>query len=898
MEESKEAGRAGTLTGHDEVAGADTADVVVIGAGPAGLAVAASLLAKGKRAEVLEQASQVAASWRNHYERLHLHTVKEASALPGMAFADPLPRYVPRQGVVDYLEAYAQQHGIRPHFDAEVTAIVPRDGRWLVRTERGPRFLSRQVVVATGANAVPKLAPLADRALFSGRVLHSRDYRHAAPFAGERVLVVGMGNTGAEIALDLAEAGVDVTLSVRSPMNIVRRDVLGRPSQLTSIALSRLPTRWADAIARLARDLSVGDLSRWGVRTSTMSPLQQLREEGRTPTIDVGTVDAIKAGRIAVRPGIERLTPGGARFTDGSDGEFASIVLATGYRPGVEAMFAETRLPVDANGLPRDVVGHGPLAGVCFVGFDLRQPGGLLRTIAAQAQAVAETIANRAATTAATVVPAAMLALLVALAGAAPSAMAAEAGAPSVSTPAAHARISFERVRFPGDGPRVGLVGTSYLVDLPEVRGLSIGPAVYGAVSGGHGGFFTLGGELAWRQRLIGPVGVELGIYAGGGGGGGAPAGSGLMLRPHADLVWDLGPVALGASLSHVRYAGGRIDSTQLGLVLNANSDFRFVPAVRLGEPARAGGRAGLGFDRVQLVGSIYRTPKGKTLQDGRPLPRSIGTAGVRAEQSWGRNAFWGVEASRAGRDGIGGYAEYLGSVGVETEVVRDALTVGTRLGVGMAGGGGVSTGGGLLVKAGVYGIARIGNDLGLALEAGYARAPNGNFRAAQAGLALVWALDGPASSGLAARPARTDFSAGVERFDAPGPDLRQHATTGARLKIDRYLTTNAYVTGEVVAAAGGEAGGYAAALAGAGWNQPLGSRLHIGAELLAGAGGGGRVDAGGVLLQPRAYVGVQLTPSLALRAGAGRVRSTGGSLSSNVFDLSLNVTYGVSAGI
>ena len=163
------------------------------------------------------------------------------------------------------------------------------------------------------------------------------------------------------------------------------------------------------------------------------------------------------------------------------------------------------------------------------------------------------------------------------------------------------------------------------------------------------------------------------------------------MLRPHADLVWDLGAVALGASVSHVRYSGGRIDSTQVGLVLNANSDFRFVPAERLGEPARAGGRAGLGFDRVQLVGGMYRTPSGKTLQNGEPLPRNIGMLGVRAEQSWGGNAFWGIEAARAGRDGIGGYAEYLGSVGVETEVVRNALTVGARVAVGMAGGGGVS---------------------------------------------------------------------------------------------------------------------------------------------------------------------------------------------------------------
>jgi len=102
-------------------------------------------------------------------------------------------------------------------------------------------------------------------------------------------------------------------------------------------------------------------------------------------------------------------------------------------------------------------------------------------------------------------------------------ALAQENAPPTLSIPSSHARIGFERIRFPGDGPRVGVVGTSYLIDVGGVRGLALGPAVYGAISGDHGGFFSLGGEVAWRRRLVGPVGVELGLYAGGGGGGGAP---------------------------------------------------------------------------------------------------------------------------------------------------------------------------------------------------------------------------------------------------------------------------------------------------------------------------------------------------------------------------------------
>src|SRR5206468_665667 len=137
---------------------------------------------------------------------------------------------------------------------------------------------------------------------------------------------------------------------------------------------------------------------------------------------------------------------------------------------------------------------------------------------------------------------------------------------------------------------RVGLVGTSYLVDITNAPGLSIGPSIYGAISGRRGGFFTFGGELAWRRQLAGPLGLEVGLYAGGGGGAGAPQGGGLMLRPHADLLWDFGRYALGVSLSRVKFPNGQIDSTQLGLVFNAINDFRYVPADRLETPVRGGG--------------------------------------------------------------------------------------------------------------------------------------------------------------------------------------------------------------------------------------------------------------------------------------------------------------------
>ncbi|MEO5845457.1 MAG: NAD(P)/FAD-dependent oxidoreductase [Caldimonas sp.] len=367
-------------------------DILVIGAGPAGLAVAATLKDKGRRPLVIEKAADVGASWRAHYARLHLHTVKALSALPGLPFPDESPRYVSRAGVVDYLAKYASDMGIAPRFGEEAVAVVRDEaGRWRTSTRTGGTFASEAVVVASGANHQPFTPKIDGEGSFrvTGRILHSRDYRDPAPFAGQRVLVVGMGNTGAEIALDLAEGGVATALSVRSPVNIVRRDVMGRPTQQTSIMLSRLPHAIGDALARFFCDVTVGDIGRYGLPGSRLSPLRQLREQGRTPVIDVGTLARIKSGEIAVFPGLRRLVPGGAEFVDGRSAKFDAVVLATGYRAGVAALFPANDVAVDDRGLPTERTGQGALAGIHFVGFDLRQPGGLLRAIAQEALEVA-----------------------------------------------------------------------------------------------------------------------------------------------------------------------------------------------------------------------------------------------------------------------------------------------------------------------------------------------------------------------------------------------------------------------------------------------------------------------------------------------------------------------------
>jgi len=365
---------------------------LIVGAGPAGLAVAGRMRQAGLEFLVIEKSDRVGDSWHRHYERLHLHTVKQLSNLPGLPFPDHYPRYVPRQALADYYADYARAFSIDPIFGQEAAAVLRPDARWLIRTRSDLEILSDNVVIATGLNRAPYRPSYQGEDGFTGRLIHSREYRDPEPFAGESVLVIGMGNTGAEIALDLSEAGVETTISVRGPVNIVPRDVLGRPTQLTARMLTRLPTELGDRLGSLLRKMTVGDLSSYGIATPELAPLAQLRERGKTPVIDVGTVRRIKAGQIAVRPAVDRLDDDTVVFSDGTAERFDTVILATGYKPVLEELVTGGGDILDERGLPRQVIAEGNRQGLFFVGFDNHKPGGVLGTVVEESAVVVDRI--------------------------------------------------------------------------------------------------------------------------------------------------------------------------------------------------------------------------------------------------------------------------------------------------------------------------------------------------------------------------------------------------------------------------------------------------------------------------------------------------------------------------
>ncbi|MBI1193096.1 MAG: SidA/IucD/PvdA family monooxygenase [Bacteroidetes bacterium] len=346
---------------------------LILGAGPAGLAMAGRLRAAGQSFDVLEQFHGIAPSWQNHYRRLHLHTVKKFSNLPGEPLLDSLPKYVPRQDLVNYYQHYAASRGIEPIFGQTVSQVRHLGGHWQVNTQ-DRTFEASQVVVATGFNRRPKQPKWAGEEQFGGEILHSRHYRSAEGYRGKKVLVVGFGNTGAEIALDLLEQGALPSLSVRSPVNVVPRDFLGNATQESAMVLSKLPTFISDPIGQLFQRLAIGDLTRYGLRKPPEAPAWQQRTLGKTPVMDIGTVAAIKRGAIPVFPGILQYSPGQVHFVDSRSESFDAVILATGYAAAVEEFLEDASSLLNNLGVPSGLwFDHKP--GLYFLGFDAYSNG-------------------------------------------------------------------------------------------------------------------------------------------------------------------------------------------------------------------------------------------------------------------------------------------------------------------------------------------------------------------------------------------------------------------------------------------------------------------------------------------------------------------------------------------
>lgn len=365
--------------------------VVVVGAGPAGLAVAACLKRLGTPHELLEREATIAPSWRRHYKRLHLHTAKRWSALPHLPFPEDYPTYPSRAQVVAYLDRYAQVMGLEPRLSVEVERAAREGSHWELSTAGGVTYRADALVVASGYCAVASRASWPGLDEFPGTILHSSEYSDGSAWRDQRVLVVGSGNSGAEIAVDLWEHGAEVAMVFRGPVHVVPRDIFGVPAQRLTLLMSRLPARIADRLSLPLRDLLVGDLSAYGIQRPPVGPLELLESTGRVPLIDIGTIALIKQGAITVYPNVTSLDGERVRFVDGREARFDAIVLATGYRAGLERWLVGASEALDRQGLPRVHGRESDIEGLYFCGF--RNPTtGALREIGLEAQRIADAL--------------------------------------------------------------------------------------------------------------------------------------------------------------------------------------------------------------------------------------------------------------------------------------------------------------------------------------------------------------------------------------------------------------------------------------------------------------------------------------------------------------------------
>lgn len=373
-------------------AAAPATPVLVIGAGPAGLAVAACLRQQRIACRVLERGSGVGTAWQTHYDRLHLHTPAGTSHLPLLPFPAGSPRYPAREQVRAYLEAYRAAFDITPEFGTEVSAARRTAAGWRVVTNHGEQS-ARRLVVASGLAREPFVPTWPGLAAFSGQVIHSSAYSNGEALRGRRVLVVGFGNSGAEIALDAHEHGAEVAISVRGGIHVVPREILGVPITTIARLQSWWPAGWADIANAPVLALTVGRLRKFGLQRTGAGAMRRIRDEQRVPVIDVGTMRLVRAGEIRLHPGIERFTPDGVRFVDGSQRPFDAIVLATGYRTGLTRLLEGAAAVLDARGNPK-TSGSETLPGLYFCGFHV-SPAGMLREIGREALRIAQDIRVR-----------------------------------------------------------------------------------------------------------------------------------------------------------------------------------------------------------------------------------------------------------------------------------------------------------------------------------------------------------------------------------------------------------------------------------------------------------------------------------------------------------------------
>jgi putative flavoprotein involved in K+ transport len=327
-------------------------EVVVVGAGPAGLSAAAELAKLGFETVVIEKSDVVGARWRSRYEELRLNSWRVMSNLQGLKMPRSYGRYPGRDDFVAYLDRYAAHHRLRMQFNTALVRVEPDHDLWRLETSTQD-MLTRYLVIATGWDAVPQLPPWAGSGTFAGELIHSSDFRGAAAYRDRDVLVVGAGNSGIDIASHLVAAAARVTVSMRTPPNLASRELFGIPGQpILLLVGDHVPCKVADFMGSTVQRLLFGNLERYGIPRAPEGMYAAFHHRMRNPAIDDGFIAALKRGRARVVADVERLDGPDVVLVDGTRLQPDAVICSTGYGRGLEPLVGHLGV-LRADGVPR-----------------------------------------------------------------------------------------------------------------------------------------------------------------------------------------------------------------------------------------------------------------------------------------------------------------------------------------------------------------------------------------------------------------------------------------------------------------------------------------------------------------------------------------------------------------
>lgn len=366
--------------------------VVIIGAGPSGLAVARELLHHhGVRAVVIDKAAAPAVAWRTRYDEFRLNTSGFLSHLPGQRIPLRAGRWPTKEDMVRYFDSYVRRQRIALRLCCEVSRVDRAEDGWQLDTSAGP-IRARAVVLATGRYRTPWVPDWPGLSQFAGDLVHSGDFGTAWPFRHRDVLVVGAGNSAADIAVQLADVGARrVWLAVRTPPHLVRRAMGPVPSDIFLELFARVPARVTDPVIGRLNHLLWGDLSGYGFGQPPLGLKATVEQRGRIPTLADGLVAAVRAGRIEVVAAVESVAPRRVHLADGASVAPDVIVAATGFSTDLDGLVGHLGV-LDGEGNPRGGFASHLGDGMFAIGYGI-PPSGPLRAIRRHATPLAREVA-------------------------------------------------------------------------------------------------------------------------------------------------------------------------------------------------------------------------------------------------------------------------------------------------------------------------------------------------------------------------------------------------------------------------------------------------------------------------------------------------------------------------